>query len=235
MSEPLGFATNVYGAQDILKAPAQLVSVVLNHTTLCETPYTCANEADAERLVIEAESFLSEKRDVLPASNLLGELRPYPPVITHYVNGYSRVSIKAYVVRRELPIGRSVKEAQTNPLGYWPLSMSNPVFEDRPLRLTSSLLKNRYQTERGFNTAFGTLELQGIVKRVMKEDFIRPKFRFLKAPRYTYDRDRTLIKQGQSRSLGSREVSLLPQERYDLFNPNIILVENEGDGRAMGQ
>lgn len=231
LTKPIGLTRDVITARAYLNAPAALVTVQMNHKTLCKTkPFICDSFEDAVAIQAELKEVLKRYKHELPQSTAQD---CYEPQITNYINGKSKVTLQVYVIKRQLPIGRNIKEASTDPLGFWSLRDKDPIFEDQPLKLSSGILRSRFKTVVKLQEKFSAEIAQGIIKPIYRDKVFRPKFRFLKAPRYTFGRDVERMKAG-SRAAMYKHTNQEPNESEDLFNKNIRLVESEGDGRRMG-
>jgi len=230
LTNPIGLTRNSIAARDLLNAPCHVVPVLLTDKRICETPFRCETREQAEEL---KESVINWLKEVQTSQGRNYSHQCYEPQITTYLDGHSRVTLQIYVIKRELPIGRNLKEAYQDPLGTWDLRKSNPIFEEQTLKLSSGVLRSRFKTLTKLENKFSAEIAQGIIKPIQRNSVYRPKFRFLKAPRYTFNRDIRRMK-AQSEAPLNRKSLLIPDESEDLFNRNIRLVESEGSGRSMG-
>jgi len=235
-TRPITFATNAGGAAQYLNAPCRLVDVYVSHKKFCKvTPFECETSEDAHQLRDNLDEYLVKTKGELPVHGSFSTQLPHPARISHRVTGKSKVYLKAFVIKQDLPIGRSLKEAQQDPLGEWNIAKRHPQFENEPLRIKSHLLPQKYKTRAGFDRKFEKLVLQRIVKCVESDGLFRARYRYLKAPRVTFERDRMRIIEGMEKPLTdpSKPRSFEGYELRDLFNRNVILVTEEGDGRSM--
>ncbi len=233
-SKPIAFCRDSLSARYYLKAPAIVQTILLSDKDICKQPYVCDTYDDALKISGKAIEILKEIRQNTPST--YDTCYNYEPKIIAKTSGSYRVTLDVYIVDRYLPIGRNLDEALNDPLGRLrPHEQKDPTFEDIPLKPASGRLRGRYKSEKSLISRYGVEIRQSFIEIEKVGEKFCGRLKFMKAPKVTFERDRLRLKQGMSKPLYHdplRARSLKGHEMRDLFNRDVVLVTDEGDGRS---